>query len=112
MALENPGERDIKELELSSEDMRALVNQAMDRIVQHIESLPAQLVSDVTGGEQLARSMVEGMPEHGTSFAELLDLLFNRLVPKTYNTASPGYLAYIPGGGLCDEDLSSSDLVK
>ena len=100
MEFENPGERDIKELELSSKDMRALVDQAMDRIVRHIESLPAQPVSDVTGGEQLARSMVEGMPEDGTSYAELLDLLFNRLVPKTYNTASPGYLAYIPGGGL------------
>ena len=30
----------------------------------------------------------------------LLDLLFERLVPKTFNTAGPGYLAYIPGGGL------------
>jgi len=100
MALENPGKQDIKELELSSEEMRALIDLAMDRIVEHIASLPVQPVSDVSGGEQLARLMAEGMPEQATPFADLLDLLFHRLVPKSYNTASPGYLAYIPGGGL------------
>jgi aromatic-L-amino-acid decarboxylase len=29
-----------------------------------------------------------------------LELIFDRLLARTYNTASPGYLAYIPGGGL------------
>jgi len=77
-----------------------MVDQAMDRIVKHIESLPGQPVSDVSGGEALARSLVEAMPEQGTPFADLLDLLFERLIPKTFNTASPGYIAYIPGGGL------------
>jgi len=80
--------------------MRALVDQAMDRIIRHIESLPTQPVSDVSGAEELARSLVEGMPEQGTSFNLILDLLFDRLVQKSFNTASPGYLAYIPGGGL------------
>jgi aromatic-L-amino-acid decarboxylase len=92
--------QDVKELELSADTMRMLVDQAMERIVKHIESLPAQPVSDVSGGEDLARSVVEGMPERGTPFPALLDLLFDHLVPKTFNTASPGYLAYIPGGGL------------
>jgi aromatic-L-amino-acid/L-tryptophan decarboxylase len=100
MAFDAPAERGLRELELSAEEMRSLVTQAMERIVRHIESLPAQPVSDVAGGEQLARSIIEGMPEKGAPFAVLLDLLFHDLVPKTYNTASPGYLAYIPGGGL------------
>jgi aromatic-L-amino-acid decarboxylase len=43
---------------------------------------------------------VEVMPEQGTSFSLILDLLFDRLVQKSFNTASPGYLAYIPGGGI------------
>jgi len=77
-----------------------MVDQAMDRIVKHIESLPGQPVSDVSGGEALARSLVEAMPEQGTPFADLLDLLFERLYPKTFNAASPGYIDYIPGGGL------------
>jgi aromatic-L-amino-acid decarboxylase len=92
--------QDVKELELSGDAMRTLVDQAMERIVKHIESLPSQPVSDVSGGENLARSVAEGMPEQGTPFQALLDLFFDRLVPKSFNTVSPGYLAYIPGGGI------------
>ena len=40
------------------------------------------------------------MPEIGRPAEELLDLLFQSVVPKSFNTAGPGYLAYIPGGGL------------
>jgi len=83
----------IRELELSSDEMRKLIQQATERIVEHIESLPSQPVSDVTGGEDLARSVVEPMPEQGVAFTGLLELLFGRLVPKTFNTASPGDLA-------------------
>ena len=100
MARLNSAAQYIRELELSAETMRDLVDQAMDRIVKHIGSLPSQPVSDVSGAEDLARSVVEAMPERGTSFPDILDLLFDRLVQKTFNTASPGYLAYIPGGGL------------
>ena len=87
-------------LELNAEEMRSLVGAALDRIVAHIESLPEQTVSDTRGGAELARSLVEPMPEEAAPLAELLDLIFERAVRPTYNTASPGYLAYIPGGGL------------
>ena len=87
-------------LELGSVAMRSLVDQAMERIVAHIESLPAQPVSDNDGGLELARSLAEPLPESGTPFGDLLELLFERAVPCTYNTASAGYLAYIPSGGL------------
>ncbi|HEX4495659.1 MAG TPA: aminotransferase class I/II-fold pyridoxal phosphate-dependent enzyme [Thermoanaerobaculia bacterium] len=87
-------------LELSASDMRALVQEALDRIVAHIESLPTQTVSDTSGGFALAESLAEAMPETGAPVAGLLDLFFQRAVPPTFNTASPGYLAYIPGGGL------------
>ncbi len=93
-------ECEVNALELSAQTMKELVSMAMERIVAHHESLPSQAVSDVSGGERLAQSMVERMPECGQAYSSLLDLLFDRLVPKTYNTASPGYLAYIPGGGL------------
>ncbi len=80
--------------------MYRLVAEAMARIVPHIESLPEQPSADVTGGASLARSLVEPLPERGESFESLLDLIFNRAVPKSFNTAGPGYLAYIPGGGI------------
>jgi aromatic-L-amino-acid decarboxylase len=40
------------------------------------------------------------MPENGAEFRELLDRLFECWVLKGFNSAGPGYLAYIPGGGV------------
>ena len=90
----------MRSLELSGDEMRRMVDEAMRRIVAHIESLPAMPASDVEGGVELARSIAEPMPQAGRPYDELLALLFDRLVPKSFNTAGPGYLAYIPGGGL------------
>jgi aromatic-L-amino-acid decarboxylase len=87
-------------LELNADEMRSLAGAALERIVAHIESLPEQTVSDTRGGFELARSLAETMPEYGAPLSELLDLIFEKAVRPTYNTASPGYLAYIPGGGL------------
>ena len=67
----------------------------------HIESLPRQAVSDTRGGFELApRARRAPSRGGGAAVAGLLDLLFDRAVPPSFNTASPGYLAYIPGGGL------------
>jgi aromatic-L-amino-acid decarboxylase len=87
-------------LEPSAAEMRDLVRQAMERVVPHIESLPRQPAADTAGAVELARSLVEPLPRSGTPWPELLDFLFERAVPKSFNTAGPGYLAYIPGGGL------------
>jgi aromatic-L-amino-acid/L-tryptophan decarboxylase len=87
-------------LELSVEDMRRLVAQVLDYIVPHIESLPHQPSVDIEGGTEMARGLVEPLPEEGQPYPELLDLLFRRVIPKSFNTAGPGYLAYIPSGGI------------
>ncbi|HEX4962419.1 MAG TPA: aminotransferase class I/II-fold pyridoxal phosphate-dependent enzyme [Thermoanaerobaculia bacterium] len=87
-------------LELDTAGMRALVEAALARIVDHVASLPNQKVCDTTGGAAVARSLAEPLPEDGMPVPELLDLLFHRAVPPSYNTASPGYLAFVPGGGL------------
>ena len=87
-------------LELAPEDLRRLIADAADRIVAHIESLPRQPAAITEGGAALARSLAEPMPATGRPWPELLDLLFERVIPVSFNTAGPGYLAYIPGGGL------------
>ena len=87
-------------LELSTEHMVQLVDEAMAKIAAHIASLPEQDMSYTEGGAELARAHAEDLPETGTAYRELLHLIFEKLVTKTYNCASPGYLAYIPGGGL------------
>lgn len=87
-------------LEPSAAEMRRLVEAAMARIVPHLESLPEQPSADVAGAVDLARQISGPMPDSGRPFKQILDLLFDRAIPKTFNTAGPGYLAYIPGGGL------------
>ena len=88
-------------LELRPAEMERLVRLAMDRIVPHVDSLSAQRAADTEGAAALSRSLIEREPpETGAPAEELLDLLFDRAIPKSFNPASPGYLAYIPGGGL------------
>ena len=81
--------------------MRALLDAVRDRVVGHVASLPEQPAADVAGGAELARALAEPEPpEEPSPASELLDLLFDRAIPKSFNTAGPGYLAYIPGGGV------------
>ncbi len=87
-------------LEPSQEELRAWTEGALERVLAHLASLPSQPSADVEGAAELARSLKEPLPETGTPYSQLLDLLFDRAVPKSFNTAGPGYLAYIPGGGL------------
>jgi len=89
-----------RSLELPPEKLRELIGAAARRIVDHVASLPEQPSADTEGGAALARSLAAPMPETGRPAEELLDLLFRKVVPKSFNTAGPGYLAYIPGGGL------------
>jgi aromatic-L-amino-acid/L-tryptophan decarboxylase len=87
-------------LELSGDVMREMIDRAMDRIVTHIETLPEQPAHATRGGKKIARAMREPMPERGVPFEKLLRRLFGRVIPTSLNTASPGYLGYIPGGGI------------
>lgn len=87
-------------LEPDATEMRRLVDEAMDRIVSHIESLPQQPAQNVEGATEFARTLIEPLPQNGEPYGKLLDQLFDELIPRSFNAAGPGYLAYIPGGGI------------
>jgi aromatic-L-amino-acid decarboxylase len=87
-------------LEPDAVEMHDLVNAAMERIVAHIESLPSQPASNIEGATEFARTLIEPLPQRGVPYHELLDFLFDEAIPRSFNAAGPGYLAYIPGGGL------------
>ncbi len=75
-------------LELSAPQMRALLDAVRDRIVEHVASLPSQPAADVEGAAALARELFEAeAPEAGIPSGEILDLLFDRAIPKSFNTA-------------------------
>jgi len=96
----DPGADPARALELDAERFQAMVGEAARRIAEHVEALDEAPAADVEGAEALGRSLVEDMPRGGRAFEELLDHLFGEVVPKSYNTVGPGYLAYIPGGGI------------
>jgi len=87
-------------LEPDAEEMHRLVDQAMQRIVAHIESLPTQPAASVEGATEYARTLIEPLPRTGESYEKLLDFLFEEAIPRSFTAAGPGYLAYVPGGGI------------
>jgi aromatic-L-amino-acid decarboxylase len=95
-----PRHEDAPSLELDEAAMRDLLSQAGELVVRHVASLPEQPTHAVAGGKKVARALREPLPERGAPVKRLLRTLFGRVLPRSLNSASPGYLAYIPGGGL------------
>jgi aromatic-L-amino-acid decarboxylase len=97
-------------LELSEDEFRAMVEHATREIVRHVGSLPTQPLHGTRGSKRLARALREGLPRTGAPFEKLISDFVRRVAPRSLNTASPGYLAYIPGGGLLHSAIA--DLVS
>ena len=88
-------------LELTAEEMLAMGENVLQRSVAHLTDLQhAPTCGDFTDIEALCRSLKEDEPLQGTSLDALLDPLFDTWIPRSFGTPSPGYLAYIPGGGI------------
>ncbi len=88
-------------LEFSSDEMRRMGAAAVDRLVAFLESLPSQPMRGDAGAEALCRELRDPHPPAaGASFDAVLSRLFEEWIPRSFNCASPGYLAFIPGGGL------------
>lgn len=77
-----------------------MADQVVARCVEHITTLPSQPLYGVHDAEALCERMRESSPASGTPLTTLLDDLFTTYIPQSFNTPSPGYLAYIPGGGV------------
>ena len=86
-------------LEPEPEEMRAMGEAALDFVRRFIEDLPHSPAFDLDGAVERAAELREPMPEGPTPFPDLLAVV-GRGAEKAFNTTGPGYLAYIPGGGL------------
>ena len=89
----------MRPLELTAESLQKALDLATRFVREEIDSLEDQPSADVSGAEELARTFVEAVPESPRS----LEAILGRLRPairKSFNTAGPGYLAFIPGGGI------------
>lgn len=97
-------------LEPDGDGIRRMMDRVLPRLVRYLETLPDQPAGGTEGGVELARALVESMPEDGSPLEELLELVFEEAVPRSYNAAGPGYLGFIPGGGLFASALA--DLIS
>jgi aromatic-L-amino-acid decarboxylase len=86
-------------LEPSGDDMWAMAGAAVQFVTSFIEQLPDAPAADLDGIEEAVRALREPAPEAGDDFGDLLGAVADAAA-KGFNTAGPGYLAYIPGGGL------------
>jgi aromatic-L-amino-acid decarboxylase len=87
-------------LEYSVAEMRRMADLVVSRALAHVGSLPAQPVLGDVRAEAFCRALREPVPEGAAALEPLLDLLFDECIPRSFNAASPGYLAFIPGGGV------------
>ncbi|HTK28040.1 MAG TPA: aminotransferase class V-fold PLP-dependent enzyme [Vicinamibacterales bacterium] len=87
-------------LDFTADQMRAMAEEVIGRSIDHIARAGAQPSCGNVDAADLCRALREAAPEHGTALAPLLDALFDEWIPRSFTTIGPGYLAYIPGGGL------------
>jgi len=87
-------------LEPSAPEMREMIDAVGSYLVGFIEGLPEASAAPLEGGEELARAFDEPAPPGGPGdLGGLIDAV-DRGVATSFNTTGPGYLAYIPGGGI------------
>jgi len=86
-------------LEPDAAALRAMTDAVSRFVVEHVASLPQQPSFDLDGAEFVKNGFTGPAPEQGRPLAEILERLAPA-VAKSFNTAGPGYLAFIPGGGL------------
>ena len=75
-------------------------DEVMARCIEHIATAQQQASCGDVDAAALCRSLVEPAPEQGAPIGPLLDSLFRDWIPRSFTTIGPGYLAFIPGGGI------------
>jgi aromatic-L-amino-acid decarboxylase len=86
-------------LDLPGDRLRHVTDECVRFALHQVETIDAQPSWDHDGVEEVAASFREPPPESGEPIEALLPRL-ERAVAKSLNSAGPGYLAYIPGGGV------------
>ncbi|MBM7790857.1 pyridoxal phosphate-dependent decarboxylase family protein [Tenggerimyces flavus] len=97
-------------LDLTGDELRAALATATDYVADFVDRLPNAPVLDDHGLTELLDdpALRREPPEYGRPLDELLRLV-DRAAAKGINSASPGALAYTPGGGLVSAAIA--DLV-
>jgi len=86
-------------LDPAPQDMQAMGEAAVSYLIRFIQGLDDAPAEATEGALDLARRLRAAPPEHGGEFAPVFAEA-QEAISRTFEYAGPGYLAYIPGGGL------------
>ena len=87
------------ELEFSPQRMREIGYLVVDRLVEHLSTLPGQRVGTKGDPASLIKSLSQPVPEHGMEFEAVLEQLERDVLVNTMHVNHPRFLAYVPGPG-------------
>ena len=91
---------DLANLDFTADEMRAMAGAVVARAVAHMSALDTAPACGDVQAEALCRSLREPAPARPADLEALLGPLFDEWVPRSFTAPGPGYLAYIPGGGV------------
>jgi len=86
-------------LDPPADQMREMGEATVSFLIDFVRSQAGAPAGGVTGGLEAARALREAPPEAGGEFEPLMRAVESAAV-HAFGTTTPGYLAYIPGGGL------------
>jgi aromatic-L-amino-acid decarboxylase len=92
-------------LDPSPEQMRGTGQAALEYAIDFLGRRDEAPASRPAGAPEVARAHREAPPEVGGEFAPLLELV-ETIARNATDNAGPGFLAYIPGGGLFASSLA------
>jgi len=84
-------------LEFSPERMREMGYRVVDRLVDHLATLPTQPVGAKGDPAALLAAVTEPAPEHGMEFEAVLEQLECDILRNTMHVNHPRFFAYVPG---------------
>ena len=87
------------ELEFSSDRMRQIGYRVVDRLVDHLATLPTQRVGTKGDPVALMKALTEPVPEQGMEFEAVLDQVERDVLANTMHVNHPRFFAYVPGPG-------------
>ncbi len=86
-------------LEPAPDELETITRAVVEFVTAHVRTLAEQPSFDLDGVDAVRETFREPAPEGGRPIAAVLEKL-RPAIAKSYNAAGPGYLAYIPGGGV------------
>ena len=90
---------DTAPLELSEATLRRMLALATDHIVAFMQDIPNQPV-DTSSAINAKDLRLEAIPQEPEDIQSLLDQVFDQATHASLNPVSPGFMGYVPGGGI------------